>query len=57
MLSLTVAQPVLYRTAAEAGVAHAQSKLGLMYARGRGIAQDDVQAVHCGARRPSRASK
>ena len=33
------------RVAAERGNAHAQVELGLMYAEGRGVAQDDAEAV------------
>ena len=35
----------LYRLAAEQGVAGAQSRLGVMYAEGRGVAQDDRESV------------
>ena len=35
----------LYRLAAEQGVAGAQSRLGIMYAEGRGVAQDDRESV------------
>ncbi len=33
-----------YRLAADQGIASAQNNLGFMYARGRGVPQDDVQA-------------
>ena len=33
------------RTRAEAGDAEAQTELGLMYADGRGVLQDDAEAV------------
>jgi TPR repeat protein len=33
------------RTAAEQGLAEAQNNLGVMYDKGHGVAQDDVQAV------------
>jgi len=35
----------LMREAAEQGDAEAQLNLGLMYAEGRGVAQDDAEAV------------
>ena len=35
-----------YRKAAEQGVAEAQYNLGVMYDNGRGVRQDDAQAVH-----------
>ena len=35
----------LYRLAAEQGIAGAQSRLGVMYAEGRGVAQDDRESV------------
>lgn len=35
----------LYRVAAEQGVAGAQSRLGVMYAEGRGVIQDDTQSA------------
>ena len=34
----------MYRKAAEQGLALAQASLGVMYAIGRGVPQDDVQA-------------
>ena len=35
----------LYRIAAEQGVAGAQCRLGVMYAEGQGVAQDDKESV------------
>ena len=35
----------LYRLAAEQGVAGAQCRLGVMYAEGRGVAQDNTESV------------
>ena len=35
----------LYRIAAELGVAGAQCRLGVMYAEGRGVTQDDTESV------------
>lgn len=35
----------LYRLAAEQGVAGAQCRLGVMYAEGRGVAQDDHESL------------
>ena len=35
----------LYRLAAEQGIAGAQSRLGVMYAEGRGVEQDDRESV------------
>ena len=35
----------LYRLAANHGIAGAQCRLGVMYAEGRGVPQDDAEAV------------